>query len=98
MELNKLEIKYLKSAKRERNVVESQSCIQIVALPLSGCETLDTVVTLHAENISSPSLLGNPSEPLLIGGVPSMPTDIRVGHVICFDNRIGTEVMKIVSK
>lgn len=75
-----------------------QSCIQILALPLSGCETLDTVDTLFTENVSCPSLLGTPSEPLLVGGVPSTPTGIRVGHVICFDNRIETEVMKIMAK
>lgn len=57
-----------------------------------------TVITLFAENVSCSSLLGTLSEPLLVGGVPSTPTDTRVGLVTCLDNRIGTEVMTTMSK
>ena len=62
------------------------------ALPLSACETLETVVILFYLNTNCLSLQHPSFRVLSVGGIPPIPTDIRVGCVTCLDNKIGAEI------
>lgn len=61
------------------------------ALPLSACETLETVVILFSLNTSCLSTASFLQGPLCWRNSP-IPTDICVGCVTCLDNKIGAEI------